>query len=229
LNANLNQKWKCEKQRNAIRRIKMSWVSKNSELFINKKGSFTVEASIVFSVVFLLVAALVYIFIIMYQYTFLQSAANKTSNVGGYYYSDKYGTECNSKLTSDLYWRTFDTKASHKKTQLNKYISKSLEKSIVDLATYSDNTISYKFLLKQLNIRIETQYPLPIGNMFEIFGLPSTIKMRVEANSNIYDNAEFVRNLDIISDIKKCISNSDNKWIGKDSKVNDVLDKLLKH
>ena len=83
--------------------------------------------------------------------------------------------------------------------------------------------------MNQLNIRIETQYPLPIGNMFEKIGLPSTLKMRAEANSNIYDNAEFVRNLDIVTDIKKCISNSDNKWIGKDSKVNDILEKLLKH
>ncbi len=207
----------------------MSWVSRNSELFINKKGSFTVEAAIVFSVVFLLVAAIVYIFIIMYQYAFLQSAANEASNVGGYYYSDKYGTECNSELSSDLYWRLFDTKALHKIAQLNKYISKSLEKSIVDLDIYSDNSLSYKFLLKQLNISIETQYTLPIGNMFEKLGLPSTLKMRAEANSNIHDNAEFVRNLDIITDIKKCISNSDNKWIGKDSKVNDILEKLLKH
>ena len=198
-------------------------------MLINKKGSFTVEASIVFSVVFLLVAALVYIFIIMYQYAFLQSTANKASNFGGYYYSEKYGTDYNSKLTSDLYWRILDTKAQLKKDELNKYISNSLEKSLVDLVIYSDNSLSHKFLLNQLNIRIETQYPLPIGNMFEKIGLPSTLKMRAEANSNIYDNAEFVRNLDIVTDIKKCISNSDNKWIGKDSKVNDVLEKLLKH
>lgn len=207
----------------------MSCVLRNSELFINKKGSFTVEAASVFSVIFLLVTALVYIFIVMYQYAFLQSTANKASNFGEYYYSEKYGAECNSKLTSDLYWRMLDTKALHKKTQLNKYISNSLEKSIVDLDIYSDNSTSHKFLLKQLYIKIETQYPLPIGNMFEILGLPSTLKMRADANSNIYDNAEFVRNLDIITDIKKCISNSDNKWIGKDSKVNDVLEKLLKH
>lgn len=207
----------------------MSWVSRNSELLINKRGSFTVEAAIVFSVIFLLVAALVYIFLIMYQYAFLQSAANKASNVGGYYYSEKYGTECNSKLTYDLYWRMFDTKVIHKKAQLNKYISDRVEKSIIDLDIYSDNSISCKFLVKQLNIRIEAQYQLPIGNMFEILGLPSTLKIRAEANSNIYDNAEFVRNLDIITDIKKCISNSDNKWIGKDSKVNDVVEKLLKH
>ncbi len=206
----------------------MFWVAKNLKLF-NKRGSFTVEVAIVFSVVFMLVAALVYIFMIMYQYAFLQSSANKASNVGEYYYSNKYGTECNSKINSDLYWRMFDTKASNKKKLLNKYIFQSLEKSIVDVDGYSDNSISYKFLLKQLNIRIETQYPLPIGNMFEMFGLPSTIKMRAEANSNIHDNAEFVRKLDIITDIKKCISNSDNKWIGKESKVNDVLEKLLKH
>jgi hypothetical protein len=207
----------------------MSWISKNLHLFINKRGSFTVEASIIFSVVFLLIAALVYIFILMYQYTFLQSAANKASNFGGYYYSENYGTECNGGESAYLYWRMLDTKALVKKAQVNKYISNSLEKSIVDLDIHSDNWLSHKFLLKQINIRIETQYPLPMGNMFEKFGMPATLKIRAESNSNIYDNAEFVRNLDVITDIKKCILNSDNKWIGKESKVNDVLEKILKH
>ncbi|QNU65689.1 pilus assembly protein [Ruminiclostridium herbifermentans] len=207
----------------------MSRIWNKSEMFINKKGSFTVEASIIFSVVFLLVAALVYIFVLMYKYAFLQSAANKASNIGGYYYSEQYGIGGSIRQTSDLYWRMLDTKTLHKKEQLNRYISNSLEKSIVDLDIYSDNLLSHKFFSKQINIRIETQYPLPIGNMFEKLGLPSTLKMRAEANSNIYDNAEFVRNLDIITDIKKCILNSDNKWIGKGSKVSDVLEKLLKH
>lgn len=194
----------------------------------NRKGSFTVEAAIVFSVVFILITALVYLFIIMYQYAFLQSVVDQAANVGGCYYCNQYGDDYNSKLNSNLYWRTFDKEASYKKAQLNNYISESLKKIIIDSNIYFDNSTSYKFLLKQVNVNIEAQYPLLIGNMFKIFGIPTTIDIKAQSNSPMCDNAEFVRNMDLVIDIKNCISNSDNKWIGKGSKVNDVLDKLIK-
>ncbi len=200
----------------------------NKKLYKPAKGSFTVEASIIFSVVFLLVAALVYLFIIMYQYALIQSVADQAANVGAYHYVNQYGTEYTSKSDFNLYWRIIDTDSEGKKSKLNSYIGKKLDKSILDSTNYSDNSTSYKFLLKQLDISIQEQYPLPIGSLFRIFGVSPTLNLKAEATSPLDDNAEFVRNLDIVIDIKNCILNSDNKWIGKDSKVNDVLDKLLK-
>ena len=203
-------------------------MASTKKLYKPAKGSFTVEASIIFSVVFLLVATLVYLFIIMYQYAFLQSVADQAANVGAYYYVNHYGTEYTSKSDFNLYWRIVDTDSEDKKSQLNIYINKRLEQSILDTNSYSDNNTSYKFLLKQLDINIQEQYPLPIGNLFKIFGISPTLNLKAEAVSPLDDNAEFVRNLDMVIDIKNCILNSDNKWVGKDSKVNEVLDKLLK-
>jgi hypothetical protein len=198
------------------------------KIYVNSKGSFTVEASIIFSIVFLLIATLVYLFIIMYQYCFLQSVANQAANVGAYHYVNQYGTDYTSKSNFNLYWRIIDTSSVDKKNMLNSFISKRLDQSFLNSTRYSNNTTSYKFLLKQLDISIEDQYPLPIGNLFKIFGISPTLHLKAEATSPLDDNAEFVRNLDIVIDIKNCILNSDNKWIGKDSKVNDILDKLLK-
>lgn len=194
---------------------------------LTSKGSFTVEASIVFSVVFLLVAALVYIFIIMYQYAFLQSIANQTANEGAYYYVNQYNFNDTSASDFNLYWRIVDT-STEKEIKINSYISDKLEKSILKSNRSVDNDTSYKFLLKQLKINIEEQYTLPIGNLFMMFGVSPTLKLKAEAVSPLDDNAEFVRNLDLVIDIKNCLLNSDNKWIGKDSKVNEVIDKLLK-
>lgn len=203
----------------------MSLILKKMKLSSNKKGSFTAEASIIFSVTFLLIALLVYVFIIMYQHTYLQSTVNQVANVGGYYYSNKYGT---AESDSNLYWRTLDYQSQNKKNQLNRFTSRKLDKSIIKSSIFLDNSMAQRFLLRQLNIEIQSQHRLPIGSMLEIFGLSPTITVRAEANSNICDNAEFVRNLDLIIDIKKCISQSDNKWVGKDTEVNEVLDKLLK-
>lgn len=190
------------------------------------KGSFTVEASIVFSVVFLLVAALVYVFIIMYQYAFLQSVANQAANAGAYYYVNQYDVDYISK--SNLYWRIFDTESDEKKSKINSFIAKKLDLSILKSTRNIDNDTTYKFLLEHLDISIEDQYSLPIGNLFSVFGIPKTLNLKAEAISPLDDNAEFVRNLDTVIDIKNCLINSDNKWIGKGSKVNDVIDKILK-
>lgn len=196
---------------------------------MTSKGSFTVEASIVFSVVFLLIATMVYVFIFMYQYAFLQSVANQTANAGAYYYVNQYGADYIFKSQSNLYWRAFDTESVEKKSKINSYIIKKLDFSILKSTKNADNDTSYKFLLKHLNINIEDQYPLPIGNLFKVFGISTTLSLKAESISPLDDNAEFVRNLDMVIDIKNCLINSDNKWIGKDSKVNDVIDKLIKN
>ena len=166
----------------------------------------------------------------MYQYAFLQSVADQAANVGAYHYVNQHGDSytLNSNSNFNLYWRILNTDLENKKIKVNSFISKSLDQSILDSTRSYDNNISYKFLLKQLNISIEEQYPLPIGNLFEIFGISPTLNLKAEAISPLDDNTEFVRNLDIVIDIKNCILNSDNKWVGKESKVNDVLDKLLK-
>lgn len=190
-------------------------------LKINTKGSFTVEASIVFATVFLLIAAMIYVFIIMYQYTVLQSTANQVANSGAYYYVQQ-----NSK--SNLYWRLFDRDEERKNNYLLNLINKNLNKSILksDRSTALDT--NYKLLTKQLNISICDKYFLPIGSLFSVFGISPTIEVRVDAKSPLDDNSEFIRNMDTVIDIKNSILNSDSKWIGKDSKVNEVLEKLLK-
>ncbi|PYG88518.1 hypothetical protein LY28_01367 [Ruminiclostridium sufflavum DSM 19573] len=206
----------------------MSLALNTKKIYINKKGSLTAETSIVFSVVFLLTAALIYIFILMYQYAVLQSIVNEAANIGSCYYCKQFCDEYGYSVNNNLYWRIYDKSSEEKKAALNQYISERLKKSVFNSQIKSDICISDKFLLKQISASLEAQYRLPAGNCLEIFGLPSTICIKAEANSPLHDKAEFVRNLDIINDIEKCIANSDNKWIGKDSQVSTVLDKLFK-
>lgn len=198
------------------------------KLMINTKGSFTVEASIIFSVVFLLIAALVYFLIIMYQYSFLQSVANQAASAGAYDYVNKYYTGTTAKSENSMYLKIADPLSKDKKDEINSYISNKLDEAILASADFYDNFISEKYMLKQLDISIKEQYPLPVENLFQIFGVPAIINLKAEAHAPLDRNADFVRNLDTVADIKRCITNSDNKWVGKDSNINNILDKLLK-
>ena len=194
----------------------------------NTKGSFTVEASLVFSVVFLLVAAFVYIFVIMYQYVNVQSIADEAATKGAYYYVNQTGENYYSHKINEVYWRIYDTNKNKKISEINNYANKLLGKSLFPAENNISTNTYNKILMRNLQIEIQEKYPLPVGNLFDIFGLSPVLSLKAVSNSPLDDNAEFIRNMDIVKDIYNCIQNSDNKWIGEDSQLGDILEKLLK-
>lgn len=200
--------------------------AKRSKIML--KGSFTVEASIIFSAAFILICTLVYVFIIMYQYSALQSTANKAANTGAYYYANPYGSGYIYPGGHNLYWRLLDENSGDKKSRIRDYTLESPEPQIMPSHKNIEVDTSFTFLLRQLKVDIEEQYRLPAGKLLEAFGISPGLKIKAGAVSPVDDNAEFVRNLDMIADIRNCIANSDNKWIGGGSMVGDVIDKLLK-
>ncbi len=194
----------------------------------NVKGSFTVEASMIFSVVFLMVAAFVYLFVIMYQYVNTQSVADEAATKGAYYYVNQTAEKYSSYKINEMYWRMYDTSKNKKVSAISDYVNKLLNNSI--LLTENNITVNTnsKILMKSLRIEIQEKYPLPVGNLFDIFGLSPVLSLKAVSTSPLDDNAEFIRNLDIVNDIRNCIQNSDNKWIGEDSKLEDIIEKMLK-
>ncbi|ACL74889.1 TadE family protein [Ruminiclostridium cellulolyticum] len=194
----------------------------------NNKGSFTVEASLVFSVVFLMVTAFVYLFVIMYQYVNMQSVANEAATKGAYFYVNQTGNNYGSNKLDEMYWRIYDTNNNKKASGIIDYANKLLNKSLFP----AENNISVntynKILIKNLKIEIVDKYTIPVSNMFDIFGLSPVLSLKVVTNSPLDDNAEFIRNMDIVTDIHNCIKNSDTKWTGEGSKLENILEKLLK-
>lgn len=201
---------------------------KSMVLCFNKKGSFTVEASIVFSLVFLLMVVLVYCFIIMYQYISLQSAASEASNRGAAYYVKQFKSNSQWPPQTNLYWRIFDSDTAVKKSSIETYTLTGLEPSIINSGKTAKIDTHYSLLINQLKVGIEENYPLPAGKLLAIFGISPQLAIRAEISTPLEDNAEFVRNLDMVIDIKNCMVNSDNKWIGTGSEVNEIIGKLLK-
>lgn len=194
----------------------------------NNKGSFTVEASLVFSVVFFMLAAFVYLFIIMYQYVNVQSIANEAATKGAYFYVNQTGDNYGSNKLNEMYWRIYDTNKNKKIVGINNYVNKLLSKSVFPAENNISSNLYNKILIKNLKIEILEEYSLPISNMFGIFGLSSVLSLKAVTNSPLDDNSEFIRNMDIVTDIRNCIKNSDTKWTGEGSKLENILEKLLK-
>lgn len=192
------------------------------------RGSFTIEASIIFSVVFLLVALIVYIFIIMYQYASLESTASSGAIYGSTFYSNQLYVKKNY-TNKNLYWRIYDAEAENKKANIKQKTLQGAEPSLLVSENKIDISTHYFFLSKQVTVQVCDEYKLPFGNIFEVFGISPELKLNAISEVPIEDNAEFIRNLDIVNDIRTGLLNSDNKWVGKGTKVNDIIDKLLKN
>lgn len=201
---------------------------KSMVLFYDKKGSFTVETSIVFSTVFLMILVLVYSIIFMYQYIVLQSVLNEAANRGAFYYVKQFDSQLTWPCVSNLYWRIYDTSSPDKKGRIEAYIRSSLETSVIKNMNTVKTEISSSLLIKQLKIAVEEKYMFPVGSLLTVFGFSPEITLRAETSSPFEDNAEFLRSLDTVTDIKNCLVNSDNKWIGAGSQVGEVINKLVK-
>lgn len=195
---------------------------------INAKGSFTVEASIFFSLVFLLLVVLVYAFIIMYQYITLQSVANEAANRGSAYYVKQFVEENKWPRKDNPYWRIFDSNSTEKKAKIESYSINALKPSIVNTDKFSKADTSYNILTKEFRLELQEKYPLPAGELLTVFGISPKLVLKAQASCPMEDNAEFIRNLDMVMDIKNCLINSDNKWIGDGSKVSEIVEKLIR-
>ncbi len=194
----------------------------------NKRGSFTVEAAIIFSLVFLLIVVLVYLFIVMYQYINLQSVASETANRGSAYYVKQFDDYSYWPKEENPYWRFIDTKSQDKKSKLQAFAIENLFPAVFPSKITVNINNKRNYLSSQLVVCINDNYKLPAGSLLERFGFTKTLELSSQISSPLEDNAEFIRNLDMVIDIKNCLLNSDNKWIGNNSKLSEVIDKIIK-
>lgn len=164
----------------------------------------------------------------MYQYTTLQSVANEAANRGAAYYVKQFEDGNKWPREKNPYWRIFDSNDLEKKTKIESYSLRELEPSIVIAEKSASADTSNNILIKEFRFGLEEKYPLPVGELLNVFGISPKLVLKAEASCPMEDNAEFIRNLDMVIDIKNCLINSDNKWIGGGSKVSEVVDKLIK-
>lgn len=182
----------------------------------------------VFTLVFLLVVVLVYTFIIMYQYIYLQSVASETANRGAAYYVKQFDFYSQWPKDKNPYWRIIDTNSSGKISKLQDFTLEGLNSSIFPSVRTVKIENTNSFFSRQVKVSIQEEYSHPVGNLLKSFGLSPTIVLSAGTSSPLEDNAEFIRNLDMVMDIKNCLQNSDTKWIGSNAKVSDVIDKMVK-
>ena len=198
---------------------------------MNNRGSITVEASIVFPVVFLAVIAIFYICMLMYQQTYVQSVANDAAERGAAMWNspakDMFMQRMSKIGIKDIqpYWRFHDGSEAGKSNKVIQFINYRIEEYSVmgkgnkaEIEFKPDDKIIYKKLI----VVVTQKYKIPLSGLLKPFGIGTEWEVTGKAEAVISEPVEFIRNTDFLLDTAKEL---DNKLSG--GKLGQLKEKVV--
>lgn len=203
-----------------------------------QKGSITAEASIIVPLVILSIAAVIYIGLLLYQRSLVQSAAEMAAEAGASAWAS--GTEAirTSRPTdpgSDdfrLYRRIFDSDKEERLRKIEEYaVALSTRNEIVPSSgTAAEAAVLDYAVYRKLEVTVTKHYKMPLGKLVKLFGGSDSVAISVKAVSTINDPAELIRTADLVIDIEKKLEDRfpELKKIGDKTRetLNEIKDRL---
>lgn len=192
------------------------WSSLKRMLRTNQDGYFTIEATIVFTTVFFSLLFILFMGMVLYQEVNVQSLAVRASERGSVIYSSRVSDMVSGeKKLEDFKIRDpyrnvpFMDNGNKKeyKSLLNTYIDQNLGRNSIldgvvnnqgDYVTIQDNLLS-----KKIRVNIQAGYTLPVDSISQMFGKKGPFEINTTAVSAVVDAPDFIRNVDIATDVVK--------------------------
>lgn len=182
----------------------------------NQKGYLTVELTLVFSTVFFSLLLILFMGMVLYQEVHLQSLAVRVSARGAVIYGSRVeDMETGIKRLSDFEdrdpYRYLSSifggdKTTEYKNRLNEYISRNIgDYNILTGEVKSKDyvTIQDYVLVKRIKVNIKEDYHMPVDAVARMFGYDGAFHIDTTAMSTVSEPVEFVRNIDLCTDIFK--------------------------
>lgn len=205
-------------------------------------GYLTIELSMVFSVLFFSLLLILFIGMVLYQEVYLQSLAVQASERGSVVYSSRVSDMTTNIKTLDDFkirdpYRSVPFMDGEKKGEytslVNRYVADRIgSKNII----YGENSnrgnyteIEDYLIAKRVKVNIQTSYRMPGGSIPEMFGHEGPFDVNTTAVSAVVDSPDFVRNIDIVTDVAKqtkafqTVQDGYNKIKEAIQKVTDLL------
>lgn len=209
----------------------------------NQEGYLTIEITIVFTSLFFSLLLMLFMGMVLYQEVNVQSLAIRTSERGSVIYSSRVSDMTTGEKTladfkiRDPYRNVpFMDNGNKKeyKTLLNTYVDKNLGRYDIlngvinnqnDYVTIKDNLLSKKII-----VNIQAGYTMPVDSIPKMFGRSGLFDVNTTAISAVVDAPDFVRNVDIATDVfkqTKLFGTVDNGY-GKIKAAIEKIKELLK-
>jgi uncharacterized protein (UPF0333 family) len=189
-------------------------------LYKNHRGSFTIEASLIFPVIFLITVAILFFSIFIYQKVTLHFLATETAEKIAFVWDNSYRDintgEFEIAQKDPLYWRTFndnkidlldmmlekdssyvefDQNGNVDLSSNNELSNLKLEKGAGLIPRGVSGKIMYQNLLveRTIKVELETAFKNPILSLFYKNEIISA-----EATAKIAEPTQFIRNVDFV-------------------------------
>jgi len=202
------------------------------KLFKNR-GSITVEASLVFPLVVLIVFGVMYISMLLYQQSYAQAVADSAACYGAAAFNNSgRDIETCGLLQKDLsrdgiYWRLYDSKKRQKQDKTGGYVDRHLDEyNILNGIQSVDVEIQDMVVYKKLRVNIECRHRIPIGRLLKLVGMSEYYTIHTEAEAVLNDQAEFIRNTDFIIDLEKELENGNPEVKKLGDNVRGIIKKI---
>ena len=204
------------------------------------RGSITVEASIIVPLVILSISAVIYMGLLLYQRSLIQSAAEAAVQAGAQAWVTGTDTiEASGPINADsknfkLYRRIYDSEKDKRLEKIQDYALalSSRTELIPSFKSTAEAVLTDYAVYRKLEVRIYKHYRMPLGKLMKLFGGDDTVTISAKATSTINDPDEFIRTADLVIDIEKKLENKfpELKRIGDKTRetLNDMKDKLKK-
>ena len=203
---------------------------------MKKKDAFmTVEATLIFPIIFLSIMLLIFMGLVMYQQCSLFSLAARSASRGSIIY-----TTCSKNLdTGSLSYEDFkdrnpyrfiwDSEAKDKTNMINNYV----KSHIGDNNAYTglDKTGTYASrqggMFKKIYVKINMDYNNPVKGIARMFGVQGIFKVDVYATAPVSEPVELIRNVDLVVDyLNRYAGGAMEKLSGIKDKLNECVDFL---
>ncbi|GKX30940.1 hypothetical protein SH1V18_34200 [Vallitalea longa] len=195
------------------------------------EGSLTVEAALIFPIIFFTVICIIYIGIYLYDVTSLEAIVNETSGRYQLAYTKKIDFDTGKALSSEsridegIYWRLAYDRSLNDNAEA--YIKKQIKERLImnEEDIYTAIKLKNYVLKKYITITVEKDFNTPfviINNLLRIND--SGLNMCVNSKVLVNEPCELIRNIDMIDDMTDyvpAISNVKDKY---DDKVNDIIE-----
>lgn len=197
-----------------------------------KRGSITVEAAVIVPIVIIAVMVVIYIMLIIFQSCIMQVTANSLSEKAAAVWLNQYasletGKTSKADISNTGLYRRWSFGSSRNevevceeaKTMLQKYSI--LKGKDVEVNISHQNTI----FAQKITVELSAAYTNPLGGLTDIWGLDSSVKLRVQSHSTVDDPVEFIRNSDFIIETAASIpliNEFESKW-------SEIVDKIIEY
>lgn len=205
----------------------------------NEKGGYSIETAIVMTISFTVIMFLIFMTFVMYEQVRLTAIAQDTAQRGAVIYAVNNKEMITGRIEGTAYndqnpyWRILDIGSNNSRlNRIKDYLELKLNANrLGEPYVFSNNpnssgnnysvTLKNYFLYKRICVDINVEYKVPFGGLFNML-IKNPYPIKAHAEATVSEPAEFIRTLDLGSDI---ISNF--LGTGGDNKYKAVIQKAL--